>query len=355
MHLGLFSLMPYRHRNKDILSVFRETEDQVRLAEDIGFEIAWFAEHHFSNYCLCPSPTNMATYMAGRTSRIKLGTGVNVVPLYHPIRMIEDLCLLDNLSDGRAVVGLGSGYQQYEFEKFGANVSSGRDVFLETLTVFEQFIDDNAIEFRGEYIDIPRTDFTLRFRQKRPPVYVAGLGNDPVSQRRIAERGYVPFFTAGWKTIAELQATRAQALQAHVDAGGAPDNMPLAMQQYVYVTHDREEALRAAEAARYIRRVAGAMRANSVRLQDGFLQEQPTPNEPSLDDLLDLLVIGSPEKVAERLDQTFIALRPTHWNLFMALPGIDPRSTLKSMELFGAEVMPRLSHHLTESAALVPA
>jgi alkanesulfonate monooxygenase SsuD/methylene tetrahydromethanopterin reductase-like flavin-dependent oxidoreductase (luciferase family) len=347
MHLGLFSLMPYRDMSQPLASVFRQTVDQVTLAEDIGFDIAWFAEHHFSNYCLCPAPIGMATYMAGRTKRIRLGTGVIVVPLYHPLRMLEDLCLLDIVSDGRAVVGLGSGYQQYEFHKFGVDIAQGRNIFLETLDVFEQFIENGHVEYAGKHITIPDTTFSLRFTQKRPDVYVAGLGNDPETQRRIATRGYVPIFTAGWNKLEELQAFRGKALDAYTAVGGSPEAMPFAMQQYVYVTRDRKEALEAAEAARYIRRVAGAMRANSARLDGVILQEEPQPGEPTLDELADRLIIGDPETVAARLDKQFETLKPTHWSLFMALPGIAPEKTLRSMELFGSDVMPHLQRHLT--------
>lgn len=347
MHLGLFSLMPYRDRNQPLASVFTQTADQVNLAEDIGFDIAWFAEHHFSNYSLCPSPIGMATYMAARTRRIRLGTGVIVVPLYHPLRVLEDLCLLDLVSDGRAVIGLGSGYQQYEFHKFGVDLAAGRDTFLEVLDVFEQFFANGYVEYEGKKLSIPRTDFSLRFKQKRPDIYVAGLGNDPETQSRITKGGYVPIFTAGWNELEGLKAVRDKVAASYVASGGRDESMPFAMQQYVYVTNDRQEAIEAAEAARYIRRVASSMRANSARLDGVFLQDDPTPGEPSLEELVDKLIIGDPETVAAKLNAQFDALKPSHWSLFMALPGISHAKTMRSMELFGSKVMPLISHHLS--------
>ena len=151
MEFGLFNLMPQRDAAKSPREIFAETVEQVRLAEDLGFDVAWFAEHHFSNYCLCPSPIAMAIHLAGLTRHIRLGTGVVVAPLYQPLRMLEDLALLDILSDGRLVIGLGSGYQQYEFHKFGVNVASGRDIFLETLDVLEQFLAEGVVEYGGKH------------------------------------------------------------------------------------------------------------------------------------------------------------------------------------------------------------
>ena len=95
MHFGLFSLMAQRDRGITARQLYQETVEQVKLAEAIGFDIAWFAEHHFSNYCLCPSPITMATCLAPQTTCIRLGTAVIVAPLYHPLRMLEDIGMLD--------------------------------------------------------------------------------------------------------------------------------------------------------------------------------------------------------------------------------------------------------------------
>src|SRR5579859_702504 len=129
MHFGLFCLNTQRNPDKGPREIYRETIEHVQMAEEVGFEIAWFAEHHFSNYCLCPSPLAMANYLAPQTKKIHLGPAVIVAPLYQPLRMLEDLAVLDNLSDGRLVIGLGSGYQQYEFHKFGVDLKASRDIF----------------------------------------------------------------------------------------------------------------------------------------------------------------------------------------------------------------------------------
>ena len=78
--------------------------------------------------------------LAPQTTRIRLGTAVIVAPLYHPLRMLEEIGMLDVVSDGRAVIGLGTGYQQYEFHRFGVSLATARDTFLETLDVLEQYL-----------------------------------------------------------------------------------------------------------------------------------------------------------------------------------------------------------------------
>ena len=91
MHLGYFGLMGYRQRGKPPHEVFREHIEQVIHADRLGFEIAWFAEHHFSNYCICPSPLIMAARCAGVTQHIRLGSAVVVTPLYDPARLLAEI------------------------------------------------------------------------------------------------------------------------------------------------------------------------------------------------------------------------------------------------------------------------
>jgi alkanesulfonate monooxygenase SsuD/methylene tetrahydromethanopterin reductase-like flavin-dependent oxidoreductase (luciferase family) len=345
MHFGLFCLNAQRDAAKSARDIYREMTDQVKMAEQIGFDIAWFAEHHFSNYCLCPSPITMATYTAGFTKRIRLGTAVIVAPLYQPLRMLEDLAVLDQLSDGRAVLGFGSGYQQYEFHKFGVDLKEGRDIFLETLEVTEQFIQRGAVEYAGKHIRVPETHFSVRLRQARPAIYVAGLAGDPETQARSARGGYVPFFTTGWSTLEEIRQTRDKVGAAYAAVGGKAEEAPYAAQRYVFVTNDRDEALRAADGARYIRRVALSMRNQYARVHGSWLEEIPASDEPPLDVIADRLIVGDAERCAAKLTEEIAALRPTHISCFMAIPGIEPGRILKSMERFGGEVMPLLAKH----------
>ncbi|HLJ18938.1 MAG TPA: LLM class flavin-dependent oxidoreductase, partial [Stellaceae bacterium] len=266
-------------------------------------------------------------------------------PLYQPLRMLEDLAVLDQLSDGRAVLGFGSGYQQYEFHKFGVDLKQGRDIFLETMEVTEQFIQNGAVEYAGKHIRVPETHFSVRLRQDRPAIYVAGLAGDPETQARSARSGYVPFFTTGWSTLEEIAKTRDKVAAAYAAVGGKPEETPYAAQRYVFVTDDRDEALRAADGARYIRRVALSMRNQYARVHGSWLEEIPASDEPPLDVVADRLIVGSAERCAAKLIDEITALKPTHISCFMAIPGIEPARILKSMERFGGEVMPALAQH----------
>ncbi len=346
MHFGLFNLMTQRDKAKTPREIYSETIDQVRLAEQLGFEVAWFAEHHFSNYCLCPSPLTMSTYMAAHTTRIKLGPAVIVAPLYEPIRMLEDIGLLDQLSDGRAVLGFGTGYQEYEFHKFGVDLRKGRDIFIETMDFLDAYLAGDPLKFESARIKMPETWFSVRTVQRRPDIYVAGMTTDSDVQRRAAERGYVPFITTGWNPIPVIGQIKEKLRETYVAAGGKAAAMPFAIQRYVFVSHDRDEVLKAADGARYIRRIAQAMRNKYGELDGAYLKETPAADEPPLEVIAERTLMGDPTTVAEKLCAELNALDPSHVSCFMAMPGVPNKQVLKSMELFGKEVLPLVEKKL---------
>lgn len=346
MDFGLFCLNTQRDPAKTPGEIYRETLDQVRLVDEVGFDVAWFAEHHFSNYCLCPSPLTMSTYMAGQTKRIKVGPAVIVAPLYEKVRLLEDIAVADQLSEGRLVLGFGTGYQAYEFHKFGVDLKTARDQLMETLDLVEAFLGKEPVSFDGNYAKLPPTYFSVRPLQKRPAIYVAGMAGDPEFNRRAVARGYSPFFTTGWNSLDTIGEVRAKTEAGYVAAGGTASDMPFALQRYVCVTDSKSEAEKAADGARYIRRIASGMRQNTGVLSKSFLQEVPASDEPPLEEIQSRLLIGDAETVAERLAHESKILGTTHLSCFMAIPGLEQKTILKSIEQFGRSVIPAVNKEL---------
>src|SRR3954447_24890038 len=128
MDFGIFNLMGSREPDKPAAQVFSEVAEQTRRADELGYGIAWFAEHHFSNYCLCASPLMMVSHCAGITRNIRLGTAVVVVPLYNPARLVAEIATADAMSNGRLMLGIGAGYQPYEFERFGVDLKQNLEM-----------------------------------------------------------------------------------------------------------------------------------------------------------------------------------------------------------------------------------
>jgi len=123
---------------KSEYQIVKEQFDLMRAAEDLGFDSIWPAEHHFTEYGYCASPALSLAAVASVTKRIRLGTGVVVLPFNHPIRVAEDFAMLDLMSDGRVDFGVGRGYQPGEYKGFGIDQTKSRGIFNESLEVILQ-------------------------------------------------------------------------------------------------------------------------------------------------------------------------------------------------------------------------
>src|SRR5215831_11576703 len=188
MEFGTFNLMGAREPEKPAAQVFGEVAEQTRLADELGYSIAWFAEHHFSNYCLCASPLMMVAHCAASTRKIRLGTAVVVVPLYNPARLLAEIGTADALSNGRLVLGIGAGYQPYEFERFGVDINSNLEMTEEFYDILDRAFAQDFFSYNGRHYQIPQTHIPARPVQKPLPIYVAG--HTEAMFRAAARRGY---------------------------------------------------------------------------------------------------------------------------------------------------------------------
>jgi alkanesulfonate monooxygenase SsuD/methylene tetrahydromethanopterin reductase-like flavin-dependent oxidoreductase (luciferase family) len=345
MKLGLFNLMSYRSNPGGVSGVIADTRAMVRLAEEIGFDIAWFAEHHFSNYSISVSPLMLAAHIAGQTRRIRVGAAVVVLPIYHPMRVAQEIALLDQMSDGRAVLGLGSGYQPYEFDRYNVDLTAKTEIFLEYWDVLESALADGRVAYRGKHISVPETVFLLRPKGNLlSEIYLTA--KDPKVLARLAHLGPIPFTTAGWRGTAALYKLAEDFAASWRSAGLAHRPMPIAVQQYIHVTDDKEQALQAAECARFVGRIAGHLRSTQPRLNGAFVDAPALPDEPPLSAIRDNLLIGDAHLVAERMVAEIRHLMPVHYSIFFQFGDMPLERAYRSMERFGREVLPLVEREL---------
>lgn len=341
MKFGLFNLMSLRDNPDGVRGVIANTRDMVATAEQIGFDIAWFAEHHFTNYSVSVSPLLMCAHFAGLTRRIRLGTGVIVLPLYHPMRVAQEIGLVDQISDGRVVLGVGTGYQCYEFENYNVPLAQKTDVFLEYWSVLEQAMARGHATVDGPHLKAANAVFTVQPRQRpTPDLFVTTV--DPRILRRLSRFDLTLFFTAGWRGTKTLFDMVANGRKVWDSVGLAGRKMPVALQQYIHVTDDKIEALEAAERARFVGRMVHALRQPEVSIDGTFLNAGPLPDEPPLETFRNNLIIGDPHHVAERMAAEIRHLDPVHYNCFFQFGDMPARRALRSLERFGTEVIPLL-------------
>ena len=156
MEFGIFNLMGSRSPEKQTAEVFAEVAEQTRLADELGYAIAWFAEHHFSNYCLCASPLMIIAHCASITKKIRLGTAVVVLPLYNPARLAAEIATADALSNGRLMLGVGAGYQPYEFERFGVDIKNNLEMTEEFCDILDRAFSEDFFSYNGKHYQIPK-------------------------------------------------------------------------------------------------------------------------------------------------------------------------------------------------------
>ncbi len=132
------------------------------LAEPLGFNSLFALEHHFTGYAMSPSPTQLLSYYAGRTKRITLGTSVIVLPWHDPVRVAEEIALLDILCGGRCMFGFGRGAASVEYAGFRIPMEEARPRFVEAAQVVMKALTEDSFEHQGEFFQIPRTSIRPR-------------------------------------------------------------------------------------------------------------------------------------------------------------------------------------------------
>jgi alkanesulfonate monooxygenase SsuD/methylene tetrahydromethanopterin reductase-like flavin-dependent oxidoreductase (luciferase family) len=164
---------PYPHRE-----VHARVTAEIQAADRLGYDTAWVAEHHFSNqYGIMPDVFTYLGYLAAKTSRIRLGTAVVTVPLYEPVRVVENLAFVDILSGGRVMIGLGSGYRPYEFAGFGRDFAGRHDRQEEALELILALLHTRRVTHQGQ--DFRATIageyevFPASVQQPHPPLFMA--------------------------------------------------------------------------------------------------------------------------------------------------------------------------------------
>ena len=347
MEFGIFALMSREDLSRSAAETLQLGIEQIVAAEELGFESVWLAEHHFSSYSVIPNPLLLAVQLAERTKRIKLGTAVLVVPFFHPLRLAEDIAMTDVLTNGRLRVGVGRGYQVYEFERYGLTIEDSRPLFEENMEILRLALTQETFSYKGRYNDITETALQLRpLQQPHPEIWVAV--STPETIAWAVQHDYALITSASARPTEHIRRVR-RIYDEQLQAAGKPlDDAQFALQRYCYVTDDRRDALEAAEHILWTYRIAQNYRAGSGPANNGIANSAPVADEPTPEELVDRLIFGDPETCIERLQRDVDDCRPTHLSLVPSFGGLEPERALRSMQRLAEEVLP----HIKEPVAV---
>lgn len=330
---------PYPHRD-----VHARVTGEIRRADELGFDIAWVAEHHFSNqYGIMPDVFVYAAYLAALTKRIRIGTAVVTLPLANPLRVAENAAFVDILSNGRFTLGLGSGYRQYEFDGFGSDFDGRRDVQEEALPLLMELFHKKRVAHRGKHFQV-KVDgeyelFPHSLQQPHPPIFLAGA-----TERSIAVAGHMGFglMLSTWTPFEGLakQVKRYRDALAETPAAlaGNPARGQVDIARWVYVA-ESDTAARAESEAGILRHQAHFFSGHT----SGYLGTVGTGATGGRDyETLsrDIILHGSPATVIEKI-QRLQHMTGASSVMLHYPPWYGIERTLASLQLFAEQVMPK--------------
>ncbi len=188
MEIGVLGIFQNYRDEQDDGSVMRGELEVALLAEELGYDSYWAAEHHFFNYSMCPDNIQWLTWIAGKTERIKLGTAAVIMPWNDPYRVAAKMALFDRQSDGRALLGFGRGLSRREYESFGIPMDEARERFDEGTEIVRKALDTGFIEADTKHFKQARAELRPRATRSFDDRLYA-IGVSPESAVRAADLG----------------------------------------------------------------------------------------------------------------------------------------------------------------------
>jgi alkanesulfonate monooxygenase SsuD/methylene tetrahydromethanopterin reductase-like flavin-dependent oxidoreductase (luciferase family) len=174
MKLAVLQFFSWPERRVDLATVYARALERIEIMDRTGYDAVWLAEHHFSSFSACPSVHMVGTLAAARTKRLRIGTAVSLAPFYHPLRLAEEVALLDLLSGGRVNWGAGRGFARVEFTAFGVPPEESVSRFHETVEIVLEAWTEAKLTFAGKHFHFEDVEVLPKpVQQPHPPVWVA--------------------------------------------------------------------------------------------------------------------------------------------------------------------------------------
>lgn len=319
------------------LDTFREMDGLIPLAEELGFDAFHTTEHHFQDIGWLANPLLVLAKAAGMTKTMKLVTNVMLMPLYDPLHLVEDVATLDNLCDGRLILGVSPGYVSEELAAFKVPYEERFGRFEEILDILQKSWDGDTLSHEGRYYQIPEVPVVPKPVQKKIPIWY-GVSGPKLLER--AARRRCPVTASPRHTVTELQDHFERYEKICAEEGYVPEERPVIREVFIAPTTEEAEAL-AGPACTHMFSLYGRKSAEGERALRNDQGELIT-NEGEVDfrTFKSRYIIGSPDEARRQMKVLIDQLHPTEVVCRMQLPGIPTKDLETSIRLFGEEVMP---------------
>ena len=306
--------------------------DLAVAAEAAGIDHYHVTEHHGTPLSVCPSPNLFLAALSQRTSRMRIGALVNVLPTYDPLRLAEEIAVLDQLCAGRLDLGVGRGVSPYELAYFGVSDQDSRALFAETLDVVTTALATGRMIHRGERLRDYDVELSVRpVQQPHPPLWYASSNTNSAEWAGRAGINFVGRWNGGSFTSAADTYWNARE-SGPVPHGGTPR---VGMAATVYIGHTDAEALDRYRKANdvFVRELTKLWHDNDDHRVDAQFDTDAGLRRGAA-------LVGSPETVRDRLLEQVDGADINYYEVTLAFGDLTPAESIANLEAFTEVVMP---------------
>ena len=362
MHVGFAPLFQNLDTPRTDLEVYQQELAMARAAEPMGFDSVWSVEHHFTDYTMVPDVTQFLSYMAACTERVQLGSMVIVLPWHDPIRVAEEITMLDNLSNGRMILGIGRGLGRVEFDGFRVPMDESRDRFVESAQMILEGLENGYVEFDGEYVKQPRRYIRPQpFRSFKGRTFAAAVSPDSMPIMARLGVGLLVIPQKPWEAVKEdFEVYHNVWSETHGQNSSPPAPMCGGF-FFVDESADRAEEMANKYIGRYYHSVIDhyELRTGHLEGKKGYefyenihKHIESRSEDGAASDFVQLMPFGTPEQVIEKIAKIQETIGARGVMTHFAFGGMDYDEANRNMKLFADKVMPELQRIGDQQGAL---
>lgn len=329
MRYSIFSVNDHHPSlGRTVAQLYEQVMRQCELGETLGYDTFFCAEHHFHEYGVVPDPAVLLSALAQRTKKIRLGTAISILTFHDPRRIAETYSMLDMMSGGRLVFGVGSGYLAHEFSGYGSLPAEKRDRFNENLDIVKKLMAGQTLSYTGRFSQSEKVALNVlphgAADGRVPPIHVAVLAREAAYHvGKQANRIFtVPY--ASCKNFEDIGVMLAEYRKGRSEAGLAPEDDDHVFTLHTHVADSDEQAQAQCKAA-----------------YDLYVETRLYAKKHTYEDIVanGICLFGSVETVADKMVRLH-AMGIRHVAAMHNFGALAPERVERSMTKFAREVMP---------------
>lgn len=338
MRYSVFSVNDHypNHGTRTVPELYGQVTDQAILAEELGYDTFFCAEHHFHEYGVVPDPAVMLAALSQRTHKIRLGTAISILTFHDPRRLAETYAMVDMMSGGRLVYGVGSGYLAHEFEGFDEDPADKRDKFNENLDIIKKLMAGDQLRYEGKYSKSENVVLNVFPHERRvPPVYVAVLARPGAYHVGLQGNRLFTVPYASCENFDDIGAMLAEFRKGRAEAGLTADD-----DDHVFTLHA------------HVAESDAQCHAETKAAYDLYVKTRLYAKMHVYEDILanGICLFGSVDTVVDKMVRLYdMGIR--HVSLLQNFGNMDMAVVERSMRLMAEAVMPEVARRVAAKKA----